>query len=142
MADERIFRCLVQPAGSRPGTPGNFHLLAQMKVTKAKGLNTIRAGCFGKSIRSTQVASIRGDKRPTRRAGAIAFRHDRAGLANSICASIAEHFSRRHLFKSCWTFCFGYFPLGQQRKVTGHAGPGPGGLSRTTQTSQKQHGSC
>jgi hypothetical protein len=27
-------------AGSRPGMPGNFHLLAQMKVTKAKGLKT------------------------------------------------------------------------------------------------------
>ncbi len=28
-------------AGNGPGMPGNFHLLAQMKVTKAKGLNTI-----------------------------------------------------------------------------------------------------
>ena len=34
-------RCARPRAGSGPGTPGNFHLRAQMKVTKAKGLNTI-----------------------------------------------------------------------------------------------------
>jgi hypothetical protein len=29
------------PRRVRARLPGNFHLLAQMKVTKAKGLNTI-----------------------------------------------------------------------------------------------------
>ena len=32
---------LWQPAGFRPGRPGNFLLMAQKKVTKEEGLNTM-----------------------------------------------------------------------------------------------------
>jgi hypothetical protein len=75
-----------QPARSRPGMAGNFHLLAQMKVTKAKGLNTIWPSCFGKRVRPAMGRALRTEERPGRRANAFALRVGRAALPIELTA--------------------------------------------------------
>ena len=46
--------CLSLRGRAGPGRrPGNFHLLAQMKVTKAKGLNTHLVNALGRKELAT-----------------------------------------------------------------------------------------
>jgi hypothetical protein len=109
---------------------GNFHLLAQMKVTKAKGPNTIWPSRFGKKVRPAQCGSTRSGERLERGAKAFALRVGRAlrqvEQARRQPNSPAEASGSDRIE----ALCFGDFHLGQQMKVTGDAGPGPGGLSR------------
>ncbi len=82
---------------------GHFHLLAQMKVTKAKGLNRIRLDHLHKGRgRCESVVVI-----------------DRALYADK-------------MDRSCWALFSGDFLLSQQKKVTRPPGRTPGASFRAS----------
>ena len=107
----------VRARRSRPAG-GHFHLRAQMKVTKAKGLNTDLTDLHGKNPRATVVQpnrSLAADapypRKPVRRVDLAWF---------VACCHVNEPDRIEPL-------CFGYFHLGPQMKVARQPGE-TGGL--------------
>ena len=116
-----------------------------MKVTKAKGLNTIRPARFGKRVRLMTViltwelcASNKKSKR-VRIGGSYSLLVLDAQRSKLNRSSPTEPFCRSAQAE-CLALCFGDFHLGQQMKVTGHAGPGPGAVPHAEKNQNEAHG--
>ncbi|MDQ6629048.1 MAG: hypothetical protein M3Z29_11500 [Pseudomonadota bacterium] len=110
-----------------------------MKVTKAKGLNTIRMNCFGKRVRPAMDCSVQRIARPKRRANALALRPGRIRVSSETKVRQPHRLAEAIHSDRIQALCFGDFHLGQQMKVTGHAGPVPGAVPRAAETTANDH---
>jgi hypothetical protein len=110
-------RRLRQPAGLGR-RPTYFHLLAQMKVGKAKGLNTIWllhvAGGPRTPLRQP-LCPWATDTPPRDARKAPFIRGPRARASNLARAWVVATSTGQIVFEALF---FGYFLLGQQKKVT------------------------
>jgi hypothetical protein len=104
MSVMNVLRSALQPAGSRPGKASHFHLLAQMKVTKAKGLTRF------------DLCICLEDR---------AVGHEVLGSSAEVSMQMCGPNRVEALF-------FGDFFLGQQKKVTRPPG-GTGAVARRAQ---------
>ena len=115
---------------SRPAG-GHFHLRAQMKVTKAKGLNTDLTDLHGNNPRATVVQLNRSlaTDGPRLRTDAP---HPRKSVmrAEPTCFVVCCHVNEPNRIEP---LCFGYFHLGPQMKVARPPAE-TGGLSRSETT--------
>ncbi|HEY6510611.1 MAG TPA: hypothetical protein VI032_01450 [Burkholderiaceae bacterium] len=111
---------LERARGSRPAG-GHFHLRAQMKVTKAKGLKTDLTGLYGNNPRTASV-------RLKRSLAADAMYPRKSVLQDELVLYVGCcHGSETDRIEP---LCFGYFHLGPQMKVARPPAE-TGGLSRS-----------
>eukprot|EP01041_Mallomonas_annulata_P026285 gene26285-47555_t len=122
-----------------PRQAGNFHLRAQMKVTKAKGLNTSPFGLLASASRLLQQLWPENTLRTTASVSSLRFKHAVSTRLDPVGSSVwllvpeplPFAFSRSVVTK--WAgvqgLFFGYFFLAPQKKVTRLPGRNPGAVS-------------
>src|SRR5437764_11252097 len=125
---------LARPRPVPPGRGGSLSFAGPNESNQSKGPHTIRMDCFGKKVRSARCGSASCTARPIRKANAFALHPGRSVLTVRDALGQPNLLAEASRPDRIQALCFGDFHLGQQMKVTGGAGPGPGAVSRAAQT--------
>src|SRR5436190_21372384 len=127
------FSLLAAPRPVPPGHGGSLSFAGPNESNQSKGPNTIRPGRFGKKVRPATCGWARRTARPTRKANALALRPGRSVVSSRSVLRQPRPVAEASGSNRIQALCFGDFHLGQQMKVTGGAGPGPGAVPRAAQ---------